>query len=514
MNLQQYRTGLGDLVSAPDLQPVQNPEISTVVNDSRRIVPGCIFCAIAGARQDGHEYLQSAVDKGAAALVIHQDFQGTVPENIPVIRVRDSYFAWSCLCETAYGKPADSLRLHTVTGTNGKTSIAFLLHYFLKQQKDRTCAMFTTVLCDTCDPAGPEGSTHTMPDAEQLQKLLLRCVHNGAKDVVLESSSHGLHQHRIGTAGFSSAIFTNLTGDHLDYHKNMESYYQAKKSLFSGMMLPDAPVVINIDDDWGKRLASELEAEKVPVQIFTLSKKQDASCRICNFTLFENHTRIEFTLNQKSWILESPLAGEHNVYNMLSALTAGAALGIPCEQLIESAISAPPAPGRLEAFCLPSGANAYVDYAHTDDALYRVLEALQNLKKENSRIITVFGCGGNRDVSKRPRMGKAAVRSSDVVFLTSDNPRFEDPEQILRDIEQGIPAGKEYFRIPDRAEAIRQAVALSRQNDLILIAGKGHEDYQEIQGIKHHFDDREQIRLAGGIPVSQAAAAAPSHSKT
>ena len=515
MDFRQYYINLKDLTTEAELIPesVCNTEISTVTNNSKRVISNSIFCAIAGAEHDGHQYLQQAVDNGAAALVIHQNFKGTVPQNVPVIRVSNSYFAWSRLCETAYGNPAGHLALHTVTGTNGKTSIAFLLHHLLKQTGGRSCAMFTTVLCDTCDPAGPEVSSHTMPDAEQLQKLLTRCVQHGASDVVLESSSHGLHQHRIGTAKFRSAIFTNLTGDHLDYHKDMESYYQAKKSLFNSMMLPDAPVVINVDDKGGERLAAELAAEKIPVRILTLSRNKDAFCRIRDFTLAENHTRIRFTLDQKDFVLESPLAGEHNVYNMLSAVTAAYALGISGEQLMKSAAGAPPAPGRLESFRMPSGATAYVDYAHTDDALFHVLETLKKLKKENGRIITVFGCGGNRDRSKRPRMGKVAVASSDIAILTSDNPRFEDPELILQDIEQGIPPGIHYIREADRAKAISKAVAISRSGDLILIAGKGHEDYQEIQGVKHHFDDREQICLAGGIPVSQAAAAAASHSK-
>jgi len=338
-----------------------------------------------------------------------------------------------------------------------------------------------------------------MPDAIQLQSFLCRAKNNGAEDVILESSSHGLHQHRAGRVKFASAVFTNLTGDHLDYHKTMEAYYQAKKSLFCEMMKENAPVVVNTDDVYGQRLYDELK--DVPVRRYSLSERENSFCRILSYVLAENGTDICFELDGQKHFLHSPLIGKHNIYNLLSAIACVYAQGAALDKIFDAAKSAPPAPGRLEPFRLPSGAHAFVDYAHTDDALIQVLNCLKQVKKANGKIITVFGCGGDRDRTKRPRMGKAVAENSDVVIITGDNPRSENPNFIIQEIESGIPEGREYRKIPDRACAIAEAVHISNPDDLILIAGKGHENYQEIKGIRHHFDDREQIKQHGGMPI-------------
>ncbi len=500
MKLQEYCRHLGNLITnTENLNP--DCEITAVANHSGKVQPGTLFCAIAGSHHDGHKYLADAVSKGASALVVHESYTGKLPQDIPIIRVKDSYFAWACLCESASGYPSRLLRVHAVTGTNGKTTTAFLLRHFLNTAEKQNCALFTTVICDPCEHGKiPEPASATMPDAETLQNLFLRCVQNGVRNVVMEASSHGLHQHRFGRGQFASGIFTNLTGDHLDYHKTMEAYYQAKKSLFTEMISPGAPVLINLDDPWGERLYRELET--VPVQRLGLSKKQNAFCRILDFSLQESGTHACFSLAGQKYEIFHPLTGEHNLYNLLSALCIAFASGIPMTTLLEAARTAPPAPGRLEPFRLPSGAHAFVDYAHTDDALVRVLSALRALKQEKGRIITVFGCGGDRDRTKRPRMAAAAAAGSDMVIVTSDNPRSEDPEKIIDGILKGMPPAYPCLRIASRKEAIRKAVEIAQNTDLVLIAGKGHENYQEIQGIRYPFDDREQIRQLGGVPCS------------
>ncbi len=464
--------------------------VTAAVNRSADVTPGAVFCAIRGAKADGHDYIADALQRGASALCVSESWQGNVPENIPVLRVSDSYYAWGILCEEAAQRPADSMNVHTVTGTNGKTTIAFILYHILSAA-GRKSGLLSTVLCDTGD-GHPAESFVTMPDAARLQKLFAGMKENHCTDAVMESSSHGLHQHRAGALKFSSAIFTNLTGDHLDYHGSMEHYYQAKKALFTSMLAPDAPAVIHTTGEYGKRLFREINGRKLEYS----GENPRAFCFLKNVTPDASGSCLEFVLDGRHFQCHSPLRGLHNADNLLEALSAAYALGVDMDILLESAEKAPPAPGRLEPVPLPSGGTAFVDYAHTDDALSRVLDSLRKILPPGGRLLTVFGCGGDRDRTKRPRMGKAAAEHSDYVFVTSDNPRTEDPEFIISEILPGIPAGTAFEVIPDRAGAIRRAVSLTGKNDLLLVAGKGHETYQEINGIRHSFDDREQIRCA------------------
>ncbi|MFA5206435.1 MAG: UDP-N-acetylmuramoyl-L-alanyl-D-glutamate--2,6-diaminopimelate ligase, partial [Lentisphaeria bacterium] len=346
----------------------------------------------------------------------------------------------------------------------------------------------------------------TTPTPFEVQALLAEMRANGLRDAVLEVSSHSLAQRRLGAARFAGAIFTNLTGDHLDYHHTMEEYFAAKQRLFTEALEPGAPAVINVDDPWGATLAAGLAAlpANAAPRVIPLSQGDAGrtGVRLCG--LRTGAAGTEFTLDFAGGVLpggapravelRSPLAGVFNGYNLAGAAVLALALGLPETAIREALAACPGAPGRLEPVHSPAGWTAFVDYAHSDDALDNVLRTLRDLRPR--RLVVVFGCGGDRDRTKRPRMGAAAARHADLIFLTSDNPRTEDPEAILREIQTGIPAGTPCRVLADRREAIRAAVAAAGPGDLLLLAGKGHEPYQERNGIKSHFNDREELAAA------------------
>ena len=456
-----------ELLNLPGLNPV---------NDSRKVTPGCVFCAINGAKSDGRKFIPTAIESGAAYIVSDTDFPGL---SVPLIKVEESYSAWAKLCEAAAGYPARTMRFHGVTGTNGKTTIAFLLRHFFAERK---CGLISTVEYDAGKGVVP--STNTTPDAAGFQKIISEMRENEITDCVMELSSHGLHQHRTGSTEFVTAIFTNLTGDHLDYHHDMESYYQAKKILFAE--LSAGSKIINIDDPWGKRLHQECGGQSVSLN------DPEADFYVSDINGTAEGTDFLLKTQTGSLKIHSPLIGIHNIYNVTEAIAAAMLAGLSAEQ-VQAAMNKPFAvPGRLERIALSNGVSAYVDYAHTDDALKRVLAALKPLCK--GRLFCVFGCGGDRDRTKRPRMGKAVAEAADFAIVTSDNPRSEVPEEIIREICTGIPADFSYETEPDRIKAIHRAAALTKPGDLLLVAGKGHEDYQEICGVRHHMDDRETLR--------------------
>lgn len=462
-----------------------NTVITSVENNAARVRKGSLFCAVKGAKADGHDFIPQAEENGAAAYVVSALWNGTPPAGKPVLRVKDPYYAWAILCEEAAGRPADDFRVHTVTGTNGKTTIAFVLRHLLKECGAKT-GLLTTVLTDFGDGI-PQEAAYTMPDAALLQQCFCAMKKNAITDAVMECSSHGLHQHRCGSLFFSSAIFTNLTGDHLDYHGTMEAYYQAKRLLFTEMLMPDAPCVINTDDAYGKRLYDELRTSGIPALDF--SAQHNAFCHLTEFQPVDDGSVLHFELDGKPYRIKSKLRGEYNAVNLLEAVTDAFALDLPAEQVLSAAESVTPAPGRLDPIRLKNGATAFVDFAHTHDALAQVLPVLRKLLQPGGRIVTVFGCGGDRDRTKRPKMGAAAAKDSDICYVTSDNPRSEDPEAIIKEILAGIPEGQCVFAIADRAEAIRKAAAALKENDILLVAGKGHETTQEIKGVKHPFRD-------------------------
>ncbi len=489
--LSSFAAALKPLLSEPFI-PAPDTLVSEIANNSSKVAPGTLFVAIRGAKADGHGFLPDAVQKGATALVVAADYDGPLPPGLPVLRVSDSYFAWSVVCETFFRRPSDAFRVHTVTGTNGKTSTAYFLRHFLDTVKPGAkTALVSTVCCDL--GAGPEPSEHTTPDAFTLQEMFAAMKSNGVTDAVMESSSHGLHQHRSGTLRFASAAFTNLTGDHLDYHGTMENYYLAKKILFRELLADGAPAVVNTDDPAGARLVSELKDERPGLRILPVSftGRADAFCSLRSLRLSPAFSDLEFTLDGHAVSLRLPLPGAFNAANYLTALSMAYGIGLPLDALLEASAAMPHVPGRLQAVPLANGATGFVDYAHTDDALERVLGSLRDVLPTGGRLIAVFGCGGDRDRSKRPRMGAAVARFADLPILTSDNPRSEDPAAIIREIEAGIPAGTRYLVEPDREKAIELGVGEAHAGDILLVAGKGHETTQEIGGVKHPFSDLE-----------------------
>jgi UDP-N-acetylmuramoyl-L-alanyl-D-glutamate--2,6-diaminopimelate ligase len=458
--------------------------VSSVTNNSKNATPFSIFAAIAGSGKDGHDFIESALDSGAKA-VIHSRDLSSFRSGINYIKVSDPYSAYARLVECYYDFPAEKLKIIGVTGTNGKTSSVYLLNSVLAAAGVK-CGMITTVCYGW--PGYSRPAARTTPEASEIQKLFSDMLENGCSHVIMEASSHALHQNRTGTAKFAAAIFTNLTGDHLDYHKDMGSYFDAKKMLFENHLNPDGTAVINIDDPYGQRLAGSLKN----MNCITFGKDSNSNAVIKIIKVSARGTVFELKLKDYCFRISSPLIGEHNAYNISGVALLAYNLGISPE-IIQSVLEQPiNIPGRLEAFHTDSGVSVFVDYAHTDDALLRVLEALNKLKEK--RIICVFGCGGDRDRTKRPRMGEISANFADRTIITSDNPRTENPLNIIDEIKYGIPKTANFTVIPDRCEAIRQAISEAEPGDIVLIAGKGHEDYQEINGVKYPFDDREEVR--------------------
>jgi UDP-N-acetylmuramoyl-L-alanyl-D-glutamate--2,6-diaminopimelate ligase len=486
--LRTHLEALGDLCwgTTGDL----NPPVSGACADSRQVQPGYLFCAIPGARQDGAAYAAAAVRQGACGVVAARPLE--LSPAVPQLLVRDAYAAAGRVAECAAGYPARSLLLLGATGTNGKTTCAYLLRHLLRAHGQVT-GMVGTVCYDLGDREVE--ADRTTPTPFDLQDLFGRMRAGGCGWAVLEMSSHALAQRRAGTAQFAGALFTNLTGDHLDYHGTMRAYFEAKALLFTDYLEPGAPAVINVDDPYGRCLVERLSRTGSARLVTVGSEAADCvwkDVRLgftgCCFRLRLGRTEVE---------IESPLIGQHNVANLTCAAALAHACGVPATLIATALRAARGAPGRLQALASPRGVAAYVDYAHTDDALENVLKALRLLRPR--RLLVVFGCGGDRDRSKRPRMGAAAARLADRLYVTSDNPRSEAPEAILAEILAGVPAGTAVEVHVDRRQAIGAAIAAAEPGDIVLVAGKGHEPYQEIQGVKHPFDDVREVRQALGL---------------
>lgn len=468
-----------------------DPEISTVTNDSRKVKPGTLFAAVRGTESDGHSFIDTAVKAGAAAI-LYSHPRARISKNIPAIRITDGYRAYAALCAEIEGLPADKMTLCAVTGTNGKTTTAFLIRHLLSGCGGFRCGLLSTAIYD--NGAKTIAAERTTPAADEVQAAFRAMADNGCTHAVMEQSSHGLDQYRTGESRFSVGVFTNLTGDHLDYHGTMERYFAAKRRLFTELLHRDGVSVINIDDPCGSGLADDLRL--TGKQVIRFGTAESADWRISDIQLSLSGSDFFLTAPEGEFDIHTPYIGEHNIFNLCGALAAATSLGIPLERTAEylKSVSLPYVPGRMERIPLACGAEGFVDYAHTDDALIHALQSLRAVTL--GKIITVFGCGGNRDRSKRPRMGRAATVLSDITIITSDNPRSENPWDIIADIKTGISAphcGTVYIE-EDRAAAIELAVSLAGPGDALLIAGKGHEPYQEVRGVKHHFDDREILR--------------------
>lgn len=474
--LSEYLEHLGLNISLEN-----NPQVTTVADDSRQVVPGAIFCAIKGENIDGHKFIPQAVNSGAVAVVCSKP-DCELPAGVVKVVVQDAYAVNALLWECYYDCPGRQLDIIAITGTNGKTTTAFMLKQ-LMQAAGLRCGLITTVKYDL--GRGQIDAERTTPMPGDLHRMFREAVDAGCSHLVMEASSHGLAQRRLGRTPVKTAVFTNLSGDHLDYHKTMEEYFQAKRLLFSEYLSGCA--VINADDAAGRRLLQDYPESRS-------FGRNGKDCRILDVRTERDKTFWTIELCGRKISGELPLIGEHNVENFAAAATAAWSLGIAEDVIIRGIDDSFRVPGRLEKFNLSNGAVAFVDYAHTDDALRNVLKVLRELC--HGRLFCVFGCGGDRDRSKRPRMAQAVAEFSDIVIVTSDNPRGEESENIIADIVDGMPDGCEYITEPDRKKAIGDAVAKAGANDIILVAGKGHETYQEIKGRKYHFDDREIIAAA------------------
>ncbi|MES2658090.1 MAG: UDP-N-acetylmuramoyl-L-alanyl-D-glutamate--2,6-diaminopimelate ligase [Verrucomicrobiota bacterium] len=466
-------------------------EVHAITASSREVAPGMIFAAIRGTTLDGHRFINDALAAGATAILAETAQPSDYTAPATWLHVPDSRTAVSALASALAGDPWKDLSVAGVTGTNGKTTTAFLLHHIMKTAWHRA-GLLGTILVDDGDAVEP--AKHTTPGSIELSGLLTRMRDNGCRGVAMEVSSHGIHQKRIASVGFDACIFTNLTQDHLDYHGTLESYFKAKAEWFHELAanpLGKKPVaVINLDDAYGAELATSLDG-KMPVIRFGFGVHCDF--RANNFRQTARGMEFELTAKGKSFLVRAPLIGRFNVYNLLAAIAAASACGIKPREAVASLIESPQVPGRMENVGNAGGATVFVDYAHTPDALENACRTLKEL--DPRRLITVFGCGGDRDKTKRPLMAAAASRHSDACVVTSDNPRSEDPLAIIREIEIGL-AGKVFRSIPDRAEAIDFAVQNSLSGDIILIAGKGHETTQQFASETLDFDDRKHASKA------------------
>ena len=468
------------------------PEFFEIIcDDSRKVANGALFIAVRGSARDGHDFLEKAAELGASAAMV-EDASRT---KLPVIVVREGREAAAIAAGAAYDDPSRQLRMIGITGTNGKSTTAGILRHILDRPGARAASIGTLgVLFGSEAEVVPGGAELTTPGPVELQRVLRELVNRGVKTVAMEVSSHSLDQKRIDGLEFDAAVFTNFTRDHLDYHHTMENYWYAKQRLFDGRLgTRPRHSVINVDDPYGVELADKLEGEGLHVVRYAVNSHADVTAHDAEFSL--EGMKFQLLTSGTEREFRSPLVGASHLYNTLAAVASGLALGYSLDVITAALENCTGAPGRFERVPHDGDFSVVIDYAHSDDALLNVLRTAREVVK--GKIITVFGCGGDRDRTKRAPMGEAAGSLSDVVILTSDNPRMEDPEQILCDAEEGIrKTGKPYRKIADRSEAIHQAISEARSGDLVLIAGKGHEDYQIVGREVFHFDDKEVARAA------------------
>jgi UDP-N-acetylmuramoyl-L-alanyl-D-glutamate--2,6-diaminopimelate ligase len=457
-------------------------EIGGVKIDSRQIRPGYLFVAMKGTQVDGHQFIQKAVELGATA-VLCEDMPAIPAEGVTYVQVASTEDAVGPVATLFHGDPTSHLKLVGVTGTNGKTTIATLL-YNMFRKFGHKCGLLSTVCNYIEDEAVP--ASHTTPDAIELNELLERMMKAGCEYVFMECSSHAIAQKRIGGLRFAGGMFTNLTRDHLDYHKTFENYRDAKKAFFDELP-KDAFAITNADDKNGMVMVQNTKAQ---VKTYSTRTMADFRARIIECHFEGMYLEIDGREVGVQFI------GKFNVSNLLCVYGAAIMLGKQPEDILVILSTLKSVNGRLDPIRSPEGYTAVVDYAHTPDALENVLNAIHEVLDGKGKVITVCGAGGNRDKGKRPLMAQEAVKQSDRVIITSDNPRFEEPQDIINDMLAGLDQKqmKKVISIADRREAIRTACMMAEKGDVILIAGKGHEDYQEIKGVKHHFDDHEVVR--------------------
>jgi UDP-N-acetylmuramoyl-L-alanyl-D-glutamate--2,6-diaminopimelate ligase len=471
-----YKTGL------EEIKGITNIAVSAVVFDSRKAKKDCLFVATRGTSVDGHLFINKAIEGGANAIVC-EEFPDEQFENITYVKVKDASYALGIMASNFYDEPSTKLKLVGVTGTNGKTTTVTLLFNLFKSL-GYSVGLISTVRNKIQNEVIP--ATHTTPDAVSLNELLSKMVEKGCQFVFMEVSSHAVVQHRVTGVTFAGGVFTNITHDHLDYHKTFEEYIKAKKGFFDKLN-DEAFALTNKDDKNGLVMLQNTSAKKVS---YALKSIADYKCRI-----IENHLN-GLLLNidgQEVWV---KLIGNFNAYNVLAVYATAVLLKQDKTNILTALSTLNAVEGRFQQLKSTTGITGIVDYAHTPDALKNVLETIKSLRTGNEQVITLVGCGGDRDAAKRPVMAQIACELSTKVILTSDNPRSEDPEEILNQMQKGIDPVemKKTLRISDRKEAIRTACTLAKPGDIILIAGKGHENYQEIKGVKHPFDDFEILK--------------------
>lgn len=473
-----YKAGLLDVVGST------NVAIESVTFDSRKAEKFSLFVAVRGTLADGHDFISKAIEKGSLAIVC-EEIPDEVVEGVNYVKVKDSAFALGIIASNFYDNPSEKIKLIGVTGTNGKTTNVTLLFNLFRKLGNK-CGLLSTVQNRIGDTV--LNATHTTPDAVAINALLADMVENGCSHCFMEVSSHAIDQKRVAGLKFDVAVFTNITHDHLDYHKTFDEYIKAKKALFDGLD-SDAVALYNADDKHGVIMVQNTRAG---VKSFGLKSMADYKAKI-----IESHfTGLQLEINNKE--LWSRLVGRFNAYNLLSVYAVADILGENELDVLTELSSLEPVEGRFEYFRTDQGISAIVDYAHTPDALQNVLETIKEIRTGNEQVITVVGCGGDRDKEKRPRMANIACKFSDRVVLTSDNPRSEEPDAIIEDMKKGVEPHqqKKVLAITDRREGIKTACTLAEPGDIILVAGKGHEKYQEIKGERKPFDDMAELESA------------------
>jgi UDP-N-acetylmuramoyl-L-alanyl-D-glutamate--2,6-diaminopimelate ligase len=475
-------------------------DLADVSYDSRKVIPGAIFVAIRGEAHDGHAFIATAIDNGARVIVL-EDTSALPDEEVEnhglvKVVVVNSRHALAILSEEFFGNPSRQIRLIGVTGTNGKTTVTTLLKQLLESEGEKVGLIGTisNLIGNEIIP-----TTCTTPESRELSELMRKMIDAGVHTCVMEVSSHALALSRVAALDFDIAVFTNLTQDHLDFHKTMQDYLASKELLFKSLK-DTAVAVTNADDDFGEAIVKSTVAN---VHSYSVQHSEPDGIRGDLFAshvelrLSGTHFNIQKRYSDERSVIETKLVGEFNVENILAAVSAlyFGVSGWTLEKLASRIRDVRAARGRFEDILLPNGATAIIDYAHTPDALQNVLETIRAITGPDGLIITIFGCGGNRDKGKRPKMGYIASELSDRVIVTNDNPRNEQPEAIANDIFDGIPSTKikNAIRVLDRREAIYEGLKWAKAGDIVLIAGKGHEDYQIVAGQKHHFDDREEV---------------------
>jgi len=483
----QLKTLIAAITPRQIIGPVER-EVESIAYDSRRVQKNTLFVALKGEKSDGHNFIAEAIDRGASSIVTEREEKHA---RATTVVVEDSRATLADLAATFYQRPARRLKMAGVTGTNGKTTTTFLIKHICEKAGLR-CGLIGTVRYEIGERILP--AVRTTPESLEVQELLAQIADAGCKAAAMEVSSHALAQERTRGLEWDVAVFTNLTQDHLDFHGTMENYFEAKVKLFTGLpeqkMKKKTMAVVNVDDHYGQLLADRI-GKKTPTVTYGMGTRADF--RASNYRMEFGGTSYQLDAKGKSYLVRVPLIGRFNVANSMAALAAATGLGIGLREAILSLSKSPQVPGRLEAVPAKRQFQVFVDYAHTPDALLNVLKTLRELQPR--KLIVVFGCGGDRDRQKRPLMARVVDQNSDFGIITSDNPRKEDPDTIIAEVEKGFRSSH-YQKITDRTEAIARAISLAQPHDIVLIAGKGHETYQEFADHTIPFDDVQVARRA------------------